>query len=401
MRRTTLAVFAMFFAFVSIGVAAVPPPRLTEVAPWTYDPFNGSLVESEWINHIGCPYQAEINTPLRAPTPIRPARRSTGRTRTCRGCCSPRPARRRTSPRQAPSSRASAGSWSTRSATTSASSAATPARSARTASRRAAVQRRHELRDALHRLRLAAADLAGARPGLDRMAWSPAAAFPPIPPGAAVQSIDIVFDEGTDTGPDNFGIADSRQHHGQRRRRRPPNGLVQPFSAPARVLSRRGCRLWPSLRTRAFWPCTASRADLPWGNDLERTRTGCVLGIQKGRDSCGDRSWRSIVTFFAFVSIGAAAGPKLTDVNPWEYDPFNGSLVEVRLDQPSRLSVQRGDQHLRLERQHRRRHVHGSRLPRAVPGRPERAGPPARQDRADGEHRRRRRRAPGHRRESS
>ena len=40
-----------------------------------------------------------------------------------------------------------------------------------------------------------------------RMAWSTAAAFPPIPPGAAVETIDIVFDEGTDTGPDNFGIA--------------------------------------------------------------------------------------------------------------------------------------------------------------------------------------------------
>ena len=43
--------------------------------------------------------------------------------------------------------------------------------------------------------------------GWTRMAWSTAAAFPPIPPGAVVDSIDIVFDEGTDTGPDNFGLA--------------------------------------------------------------------------------------------------------------------------------------------------------------------------------------------------
>ena len=63
MRRTTLAVLAMFFAFVSIGAAATAPPRLTEVAPWQFDPFNGSLVESDWINHIGCPFNAEVNTP--------------------------------------------------------------------------------------------------------------------------------------------------------------------------------------------------------------------------------------------------------------------------------------------------------------------------------------------------
>ncbi len=43
--------------------------------------------------------------------------------------------------------------------------------------------------------------------GWTRLAWSPAAAFPPIIPGSVVQTIDIVFDEGTDTGPDHFGIA--------------------------------------------------------------------------------------------------------------------------------------------------------------------------------------------------
>jgi hypothetical protein len=35
-----------------------------------------------------------------------------------------------------------------------------------------------------------------------------AQAFPPIAPGAKVVSIDIVFDEGVDTGPDNSGFAE-------------------------------------------------------------------------------------------------------------------------------------------------------------------------------------------------
>jgi len=43
------------------------------------------------------------------------------------------------------------------------------------------------------RLRWFAAELAGA--------------FPPIMPTDKVSSITIIFDEGTDTGPDNFGLA--------------------------------------------------------------------------------------------------------------------------------------------------------------------------------------------------
>ena len=38
-----------------------------------------------------------------------------------------------------------------------------------------------------------------------RLRWSPSAAFPPI--NSAVKSIEVLFDEGTDTGPDNFGLA--------------------------------------------------------------------------------------------------------------------------------------------------------------------------------------------------
>ncbi|HET7420928.1 MAG TPA: hypothetical protein VFL27_11155 [Candidatus Dormibacteraeota bacterium] len=50
----------------------------------------------------------------------------------------------------------------------------------------------------------------GTSPDWTRLRWGPtqlAAAFPPILPGNTVSRIVIVFDEGTDTGPDNFGAA--------------------------------------------------------------------------------------------------------------------------------------------------------------------------------------------------
>jgi hypothetical protein len=50
----------------------------------------------------------------------------------------------------------------------------------------------------------------GASPDWTRLRWNQAdlaTAFPPILPGNTVSRIVIVFDEGTDTGPDNFGMA--------------------------------------------------------------------------------------------------------------------------------------------------------------------------------------------------
>jgi hypothetical protein len=47
-------------------------------------------------------------------------------------------------------------------------------------------------------------------PGWVRLRWTAtelALAFPAIPPGSVVKSIAIVFDEGQDAGPDNFGLA--------------------------------------------------------------------------------------------------------------------------------------------------------------------------------------------------
>jgi hypothetical protein len=50
----------------------------------------------------------------------------------------------------------------------------------------------------------------GSSTGWVRLRWGAgelAAAFPPITPTDVVQRIVIVFDEGTDTGPDSFGAA--------------------------------------------------------------------------------------------------------------------------------------------------------------------------------------------------
>ena len=51
------------------------------------------------------------------------------------------------------------------------------------------------------------AAVAGASTGWVRLRWDPATAFPPILPTDTVSRIVIVFDEGTDAGPDNFGAA--------------------------------------------------------------------------------------------------------------------------------------------------------------------------------------------------
>ena len=40
-----------------------------------------------------------------------------------------------------------------------------------------------------------------------RLRWTPDQAFPPIAPTDTIKSLSIVFDEGQDTGPDNFGLA--------------------------------------------------------------------------------------------------------------------------------------------------------------------------------------------------
>lgn len=56
MRRLLVLALLAFFAFASVAAAA---PGLTAVHVWEFDPFDSNLVESEWINHIGCPTGAK------------------------------------------------------------------------------------------------------------------------------------------------------------------------------------------------------------------------------------------------------------------------------------------------------------------------------------------------------
>ena len=98
------------------------------------------------------------------------------------------------------------------------------------------------------------------------------------------------------------------------------------------------------------------------------------------------------VAFFALAGSAGAVG-KLTGGDSVDVRPVQRQPRGVRLDQPHRLPVRSPDQHVRRQRQHRRRYVHGRGLPDAVPRRPERAGSLPREDRPDRERRRRGRQA--------
>jgi hypothetical protein len=210
MRRVFLVALTAFFAVCGTANAG----KLTEVAPWTYDPYNGSLVESDWLNHIGCPNGAEINTYNSSGVVVEGAY-------TDPGC-----------PTQYRADRNVQGLLLAKTGPTTnvASAGATlkgvpgsPVESIGYDIRKhggfdsplgshcgAGAPRFNVVTNfGTHFIGCASpppvSQVLGE--GWTRMAWSPAAAFPPIPPGAVVQSIDIVFDEGTDTAPDYFGMA--------------------------------------------------------------------------------------------------------------------------------------------------------------------------------------------------
>ena len=211
MRRAFLAAMVTFFAFVSIGAAA---PALRDVNPWEYDPFNGSLVESDWINHLGCPYNAAINTYDSSGNLV-------GGTYTDPGC----PVQYRGDPnvqglllaKTGPTANVVAAGAELRGM------AGAPLTSIGYDIRKhggydsslgshcgAGAPRFNVVTNfGTHFIGCASPPPVSQIMGMGwtRLAWSPAAAFPPIIPGSVVQTIDIVFDEGTDTGPDYFGIA--------------------------------------------------------------------------------------------------------------------------------------------------------------------------------------------------
>jgi hypothetical protein len=204
MRRILLLALTVFVA--TSGTASA---RLNAVVPWEFDPFGSSLVESSWINHIGCPTAATINTgsPGTYSDPACPTR-------------------------QGPTDRNHQGLLLAKTGPTANIAAAgaelkgvagEPLTSIGYDIRKhggsssplgshcgAGAPRFNVVTDfGTHFIGCVSpppvSETLGQ--GWTRLAWSPATAFPPVPPGAPVRSIDIVFDEGQDTGPDFFGLA--------------------------------------------------------------------------------------------------------------------------------------------------------------------------------------------------
>ena len=213
MRRTILAAVVTFFAFVSIGAAA-PGPKLIDVNPWNYDPFNANLVTSDWMNQLGCPFNASIHT-YDSSGNLVPG------TFTDPGC----PVQFRGDPNVQGLLLAKSGP------TADLAAAGAELRGMQGAvltsigydirkhggyasplgSHCGAGAPRFNVVDdfGTHFIGCASPPPISQVLGLGwtRMAWSPAAAFPPILPGSEIRSIDIVFDEGVDAAPDYFGLA--------------------------------------------------------------------------------------------------------------------------------------------------------------------------------------------------
>ena len=205
---------AMAVAFFAVAGSAGAVGKLTAVTPWTYDPFNGSLVESDWINHTGCPFGAQINTYDASGNLV-------AGTYTDGGC----PTQYRADPNVQGLFLAKTGP-----------TANVVAAGAKLVGVQGVVLNEigYDIRKhggyaspygshcgagaprfnvvtsfGTHFIGCAspAPTQLAMGDGWTRLRWDPAQAFPPIPTGAEVQAIDIVFDEGTDTAPDHFGIA--------------------------------------------------------------------------------------------------------------------------------------------------------------------------------------------------
>lgn len=207
-----LLAVAAFFA--SAAVASAGVGKLTDVNPWEYDPYNGSLVESQWLNHIGCPTGAAIHT-------FDANGNAVAGTTTAGGC----PTQWRADVnvqglllvKTGPTANIAAAGASLRGMDglvlneigydiRKQGGYASPYGS----SCGAGAPRFNVVTSfGTHFIGCAspAPTQIATGDGWTRLAWTGAQAFPPIPTGAIVQSIDIVFDEGTDVGPGNFGMA--------------------------------------------------------------------------------------------------------------------------------------------------------------------------------------------------
>jgi hypothetical protein len=205
-RRILLVALSLTAFLVVSGTASA---RLNSVQPWTFDPYSTNLVEADWINHIGCPTNTVINT-------------GSGATPYTNAAC-PTEGRRDVNvqglllAKTGPTANIAAAGASLKGV------AGDPLTTIGYDIRKhggfasplgsscgAGAPRFNVVTDfGTHFIGCASPPPVSESlgEGWSRLAWSPAQAFPPVPTGAAVRSIDLVFDEGTDTGPTHFGLA--------------------------------------------------------------------------------------------------------------------------------------------------------------------------------------------------
>jgi hypothetical protein len=194
--------------FVVSGTASA---ALNAVHPWTYDPMGTSLVESNWINHIGCPAPgANITTDGSTLTPY------------SNQACPTEGRRDRNIQGLLLAKTGPTANWAAAGASLKGVAGAPLASlgydirkhggfaSQYGSSCGAGAPRFNVVTDfGTHFVGCASpAPISQTMgEGWTRLAWSPAQAFPAIPADAPVRSIDLVFDEGTDVDPSHFGMA--------------------------------------------------------------------------------------------------------------------------------------------------------------------------------------------------
>ena len=207
MRKFLVAGLVTLFCF-----AAPASARLTSVDPFSFDPYGSDLVEAVWINHIGCPTGSTVYAFGGAGSPYTDA-----------GC-----------PTRGATDRNVQGLLLSKTGpTTNYASAGAELKGVRG---EALTEIGYDIRKfggiaspfgshcgagsprfnvtttfGTHFIGCASPPpvQVATGNGWARLRWNPAQAFPPIPAGAIVDEILIIFDEGQDAsgGPDQFGLA--------------------------------------------------------------------------------------------------------------------------------------------------------------------------------------------------